>query len=889
LVLVDGRRLGIGDPNTGNPNPSPDINQIPAQLVERVEVLTGGASATYGSDAIAGVVNFIMKRNFSGVQLDAQWGVNQHEQHNDTIKGLITAQGFQSPKKDVWDGKSRDISLVAGANTDDGRGNVTVYITYHDQDPVAFSARDYSACQLNVNGAVPSCAGSSNSNIFYTSDGQSDAFGVLGHAFSPYTTNAATSPPPLFNANSNEYLLHQDTRYTAGFFAKYDINEHFNLYSDFQFMNDRSTTAVAPSGLFQGSGATGLGGFLVNCNNPLMSAQQQSTFCTPAQIAAGQSVDLTIGRRNIEGGPRESDYEHQNYRIVLGTKGEIADGWKYDLYGSYYYTTLSESNDNYFSIARIQNALQVQNVNGVPTCISGGKCVPYNIFSEGGVTDAQVNYLNASGSQYGTVREAIVEANITGDLSKYGIKSPWAEDGVGVNIGAQTRRDHLTFRPDEASLSGDLSGFGGAATAIDNSLRASEAYGEIRVPLMQKRPWVEDLVADAGYRYSDYSTGIQAKTYKVGLQYAPTEDIRFRISYQKAIRAPNIIELYTPQAVTNTSQLASDPCAPTLNTDGTTTAATATLAQCQRTGVTAAQYGNGLSTSTIVQCPANQCAVLNGGNPQLDPEKAKTFSVGFTLTPTFISGLTASLDYYRIKLRDTIGSIPLGIVVNNCLNSGDPTFCNSVVRAPNGTLFGTSQANGGYVVGTSINVGAGETSGIDLQANYNLPLENWGWDKYGGVSVNFIGSYLMDAKTTPLAGEPTYDCAGLFGPQCQTLNPEWRHTLRVNWKTPWNVLASVAWRYIGKTELETDSSQPTIGGALTPDPFNHSLPARNYLDLTGVWDINGKYSLRAGITNILDQDPPLVNSAIAGSGTPNTYPTYDLLGRHMFVGFTANF
>ena len=807
------------------------------------------------------------------------------------MQSLLTKGKVAQPKGDVWDGKSRDLSLVTGVNTSDGRGNVTAYLTYHDQDPVNFSARDWAACQLNVSAAgVPSCAGSSNSNILYTSDGASDAFAVVGNTFQPYSTTANTTPPPRFNSNPYEYLLHQDTRYTAGFFAHYDINKTFNLYSDFQFMNDRSTTQVAPSGIFQGSGVSDLGGFVVNCNTALFSAQQLSTLQGQGYCAnpAADTVDLTFGRRNIEGGPRQSFYEHQNYRLVVGSRGEISEPWRYDIYGSYYYTTLYQSNSGYLSLARIQNALNAVNVNGQLRCVSGGSCVPYNIFSETGVTRAALDYLTANGSQYGSTKESIIEANITGDLGKYGVTSPWANDGVGVAFGAQYRRDQLTYRPDEASLSGDLSGFGSASTPIDNSLRVGELYTEVRAPLVQDRPWVQELLLEAGYRYSDYSTGITADTYKVGLQWAPTSDVRFRASYQQAIRAPNIIELYTPQAVTNTSQLSGDPCAPTLNSDGSVDPATASLAQCQRTGVTAAQYGNGLGTNTIVQCPAGQCAVLNGGNTDLKPEEAKTVAVGMTFTPSFISGLTASLDYYRIKVEGTIGTIPLGVVVNKCLNTGDPTFCGLIVRPPNGTLFGTTVGGGGYIVGTSVNVGANETSGVDLQANYNLPLERFGWDKFGGVSVNFIGSYLIDAKVTPLPGEKEYDCAGLFGPQCQTINPKWRHTLRLTWKTPWDITASAAWRYLGEAKLETDTAEPTVGTGGN-NKFNHLLPARNYLDLSAIWNVNETFSVRTGVTNVLDQDPPLVNSAIAGTGLPNSYPTYDLLGRRLFVGFTANF
>jgi len=885
LVLVDGRRLGIGDPNTGNPNPSPDINQIPSQLIDRVEVLTGGASATYGSDAIAGVVNFVMKRNFEGVQIDGQLGVYQHKQHNKTVSRLFPTTVVNP--KDAWDGKSRDLSLVMGTNSPDGRGNVTAYLTYHDQDPVTQGKRDYSACQVNVSAAgVPSCAGSSNSNFFQRADIGGTAYSVLGNNFVVRSTAPGapqTSPPALFNSNAYAYLLQQSTRYTAGFLAHYDVNDHISLYSDFGFMDDRTNVQIAPTGLFQGSGNSPNGGFLVNCNNPFLSAQQANTFCTPAQIASGGSVDLNIGRRNIEGGGRQAFFEHQNYRAVIGARGDITGSWKYDLYGSYYYTSLYQSSSNYLSISKIANSLQVvQGPNG-PVCISGGSCVPYNIFQTGGVTPAALSYLAINGTSHGATSERIIEGSVTGDLGDYGIKSPYANDAVGVAFGFQQRRDHLDYNPDVAQLSGDLSGAGGASVILDNSIRTAEVYAETRVPLIQDREYVKELVLDAGFRYSDYSTGIQAKTYKVGLQWAPTDDIRFRGSYQSAIRAPNLLDLYTPQSVTNTSDVPEDPCSGTAATP-----ATATLAQCQRTGVTALQYGNGGSTNLIPQCPAGQCAVLTGGNTQLQPEKAKTFSVGFTATPTMIPGLTASIDYYHIKLNNTISFVPLDVSLSRCLASGTPVFCSNIRRAPNGTIFGTSVTGAGFIVGTGANLGAGVTSGVDVQTRYSLPLERFGWDKYGSLALDLYGSYSMKSTTVPLPGDAAYDCSGLFGPTCQGLYPKWRHTLRLTWVSPWDVTASVAWRYIGEAKFERDTNEPSLGRGTT-DPFNHLLPARSYVDLSALWHINDSYSLRAGVNNLLDQDPPLINSTYAGTGLPNTYPNYDLLGRQMFVAFTASF
>ena len=883
LVLVDGRRLGIGDPNTGNPNSAPDINQIPSQLIQRVEVLTGGASAAYGSDAIAGVVNFIMKRDFEGVELDAQYSMYQHRQHNELVQGLLPARQITAPDKTVWDGESRNISLIVGANVEDGRGNVTAYLTYHDQAPVVQSQRDFAACQLVPTAAgVPACAGATNSNQWlfssgarFNAPGNPTQIAVVGNTFVPWDPNATTTPPPFFNSHDFAYLLQDSTRYTGGFFARYELNKHVEFYSDFGFMLDKSQVQIAPTGLFQGSGRTPSGGFLVNCNNPFLSAQQRGVLgCTPAEIASGAGKDLFIGRRNIEGGGRLQYYEHQNYRIVGGARGDIVDSWKYDLNASYYYTSLYQASQNYLSLDRLARALQVvQGPNG-PVCVSGGTCVPYNIFQDGGVTQAALDFLDTTGTSRGTITERIVEGTITGALGDYGVKSPWAEDGVGVAFGFHHRRDHLEYAPDAALLSGDLSGAGGASTSIDNSIRVLEGFGEVRIPLVQDVEFIRDLTAEFAYRRSDYSTGINANTWKAGGHWEPIEGLRLRGAYQRAIRAPSILELYRPQSVTNTSQVGDDPCA-------ANSRAPATLEQCLRTGITPAQYG------VAPNCPSGQCAQLVGGNPNLGPETAKTFTVGFTTTPALIRGFTASVDYYNIKLEDVIGTVPQGVTLTRCLQ-GRAEFCQGIVRAANGSIFGTTAGAGGYIVATSVNVAEATSEGIDVQLGYQLPLEDWGVDGWGSLSVNLIGSYLMKAENVPLPGDQAYDCAGLFGLQCQTVFPKWRHTMRLNWVTPWPVTVSLAWRYIAEVKLETDTNEPTIGRG-TVNPFNHTLPERSYIDLSGVWDINDNLVLRGGINNLFDQDPPLVDNRISRTGSPNTFPTYDVLGRKLFVGVTAKF
>jgi iron complex outermembrane receptor protein len=874
LVLVDGKRLGIGDPNTGNPNPAPDINQIPSQLIDRVEVLTGGASATYGSDAVAGVVNFIMKHNFQGVQLDAEWGVNQHDNHDSFMQGLEKKSGISVPGSD-WDGRSRDYSLVVGMNAPDGKGNFEGYATYVSQDPVFQGARDYSACQLKAPGK---CSGSSNSNLFYASDGSGGNYSVVGNQFVNYPA-AGSTPPALFNSNPYESLIHQDTRYTGGFLANYEVNDRLKPYVTFQYMHDQTNTQVAPSALFQGDGSQPDGGFLVNCNNPFLSAQEQSAIsCSAADIAAGNTKDLYIGRRNIEGGPRQFEYDHDNFRVVAGSKGELWGPFTYDMYASYYDTSVFISNANFLSISRTQNALLVGGTAANPVCLNGASsgCVPYNIFQSGGVTPAALSYLAEIGTSRGSTSEAIVEGTVTGNLAQYGLKTPWASEGVGVAAGFQIRRDTLTYTPDQAELSNDMSGFGGAAVAINNALGVSEGYGEMRAPIVQDVGFVHDFSLNAGYRYSSYSTGINANTFKGGGEFAPTSDIRFRGGFNRAVRAPNIIELYTPQSVTNTSEVSEDPCA-------AGALHPATLQQCLYTGITAAQYGK------IPQCPADQCAVLQGGNPDLKPEQADTYTLGVVATPKFIPGLTASVDYYHIDLTGIIGTIPLGVSLNDCL-AGQLTYCKNIVRNPvNGILFGTVAGAGGYFVGSAVNVAEEVVSGLDFQATYRLPFSRFDHDSWGSLVFSLNGTLDTGWKNTPLPGAQTYDCNGLFGPQCQGVFPNWRHVFRVTWNAPYNLQGSATWRYIGGAEYEADSTQPTIGGNTTPDPIAHTIPAINYLDLALAWQVRPQLTIRAGVNNVLDQDPPLIENTIVGNANPNSYPTYDYLGRHLFLALTAKF
>jgi iron complex outermembrane recepter protein len=714
---------------------------------------------------------------------------------------------------------------------------------------------------------------------------------VSGNSLLPWP-QAGTNPPGLFNSSPYEYLLTNDTRYNAGFFSHYDVNDYVKPFMDFSFMKDSTTSDIAPSGAFLGGNPndpTGNGGFLVNCapTNPLLSAQENAALCGNAANGVAtypgyygdSAVDLYLGRRNIEGGPRTTDYEHQNYRVVLGSKGEFADAWNYEAYGSYYETSLFNGVGGYLSNSRMQNALLVTTnpTTGQPMCQGGqAGCIPWNIWTQGGVTPQQLAYLTVAGTSQGTVTERILSANVTGQLGKYGITSPLATDGIAVNLGVEHRNDKLNYAPDEEELSDDLGGYSGAGVAIDNGLRVNEQFIEIRAPLAQQQPFVESLTVDAAFRHSNYNTSGGVNTYKFDVEYAPVRSVMARFSFDRAIRAPNLIELFTPDSVTNTTVVSVDPCA------GANPSAS--LTACERTGVKASEYGS------IAQCPAGQCSTELGGNANLKPEQADTVSFGFTFNPSFLEGFTATMDYYRIQLKQEVDDVPQDISLNQCL-AGNTSYCSSIVRTSDGALFGTTIAGGGYIIATNQNIAHAVVSGIDLQLNYR-----WDVGTFGTMSASMTGTWLQHQTFQAVPVENAYDCAGLYGVTCQTVNPRWRHIARINWNTPYHVLLSAQWRFIGQVSLDNNTGNPLLATSSFAtssgqgyDSFDAKLPNVSYLDLSAAYEISKNLSIRAGCNNVLDRAPPVVNAYEATTGAPNTYPTYDELGRNMYVAITAKF
>ena len=891
LVLVDGRRMPYG----GVTNSAADINQIPTQMVERVDILTGGASAVYGSDAVAGVVNFIMKKDFEGVEVTSQYNFYWHE--NDfggpgavKLRDVITARAatnpsqFVLPDDTVTDGEGKEISVMVGVNSGDGRGNMTAYATVFDSDQVLQGNRDYSACSLNPNPTVSfACGGSSTSagGRFTTFGAPSypdpDGAGPLpaGPAYN-FTVDTATAfrnftnATDLYNFGPLNHYQRPERRYSLGAMGHYEFGEHADVYTQLMFTDYESVAQVAPGGNFFDTNS-------VNCDNPLLpSSSLVAIGCDPARVAAGGSVAMYIGRRNVEGGGRQQSFANSSFRMVAGVRGQINEAWGYDVSAQYSNTTADASTLNYFVIDRMNKALDVIDVAGTPTCrsvIDGSdpNCVPWNPFVSNGVTADQLNYLQAKGIQVGRLNQEIYNGIVTGDLGTYGFKTPWASDGVQVVFGAEYRRDTLDNKVDALQEAGQLSGTGGATIGISGSTRVEELFFEGRVPLAQDQAMMESLSFDSAYRYSDYGDGVTTDTYKVGLEWAPVSDIRFRGSYQRAVRAANIVELFTAQGF-NLFDANGDPCgtaAPDPN---------ATAAECIATGVPASYFDgvNDAAERGALDSPAGQYQRQQGGNADLQPESSDTRSFGIVLQPRFAPGLAVTVDYFNIKIDDTISAFGAPNTWTACYGNGDADACSRINRNPAGLLW----VGNGNVADININIGSLETTGYDINATYT-GLEI---GRFGSLAFNLTGTYLDELITEPGAGIDPYDCTGFYSSVCGVPSPEWRHRFRTGWQTPWDLDLSLTWRHYGSV---VGLAQANVE---VPDAnIDRKLAAENYFDLAANWAVTEKASVTLGINNVLD-DNPSISGSVGTTGNGNTFPqTYDALGRYVFLRARVGF
>ncbi len=926
LTLVNGRRLIPGDPSPASGSAA-DVNMIPGAILKRVEILTGGASSTYGADAVAGVVNFIVDTEFEGFRVDGQYAFYQHNNNNEFLRPFLNARGFPFPDGSVTDGDSFDATVMFGTRFGDDRGHLMAYAGYRKIDPITQGNRDYSACTLQNTGAGANrCGGSATApegNVLVFDTDVTSGTSTF-YTFQPGGgfVNGSTA---IFNFAPLNYFQRPDERYTAGFFANYEVNDWIKPYAEFQFMDNETVAQIAPSGNFANTQ-------VVNCDNPLMSAAQFAVICDSdnlingflgtfplAQSAAfnpnpgaapitffdalGTTYNLgfaQILRRNTEGGPRRSNLGHTTFRAVIGSKGDLGEAWSYDTYFQFSEVNYSQVYENEFSIVRLNRALNAVTDTrvGSPTfgqviCRSlldnsDPNCVPYNVFAGiGGASQAAVDYLSATGFQSGETRESVFNASVSGDLTNYGVKFPSANDGVRVNFGVEWRKEALQLLTDQAFQTGDLTGQGAPTLPAEGDFEVLEFFGEAQIPVINDG-FVHELSFNAGYRRSDYDTSgansFGTDTFKIGAELAPIPDIRLRGTYNRAVRAPNIQELFsTPYVGLSGSN---DPCAGIV--------------------ITATDYGciaQGLSVGGGTPAnPAGQYNGLLGGNPNLQPETAKTWTVGGVIQPSAIPGLALTIDYYNIKIDDSINGFGADAILLDCVANATATFtptsCGLVTRNVAGSIWLTAD---GFVDNIPGNVGSVQTKGLEFTGSYGHDI-----GKYGSLSASFNGTRLLAYEVDNGLTAP-YDCAGFYGPTCSvggTTNsgaplPEWRHRARLTYETPFDLSLSAQWRYVGSVAAETTSGNPTLAGANLFDP-GLEIGSQSYFDLVAIYSLKDSYTMRLGVNNLLDREPPLVTSGNAlrpgsnlcptGPCNGNTYPaTYDALGRYLFLNVTLDF
>lgn len=886
LFLINGRRMPSGSPLAGGNGA--DINQIPGALIDRVEVLTGGASATYGSDAVSGVVNFVMDDNFEGVAFDFQSSFYRHANDDSGMQSIVERSGFDVADETISDGEINQYSLAIGGNFLNG-GNIVAYATYRDIKALTQAARDYSSCALN--NAADGCWGSST-----IPEGRVTNFANLETIGFDYKVEGSSFVPragTLFNYGPLNYFQRPDERTAFGTFATYDISDRTEVFAEFMFADDHTVSQIAPSGAF----------FVTDqlfCGNPFLSSQQynllsearlsddqraelesffveqdfddaqrasymDSAFC---QNRVDDYIGVYIGRRNIEGGNRRQDLRHTSGRLVAGIRHQINDSWTFEAAAQRSLVSMENTYLNDLGVTKVRRALDAtMDANGNTVCrsvVDGSdpNCVPWNIFQTGGVTQDAINYLVLPLFARGTTEQRVMNMFLEGDMTDAGWRFPTSDEHVIVVFGAERRIESLNFEPDQGFLLGEGAGQGGATNAVAGGYSVNELFTEASIPLLEGEGAVDSLLLDVSYRYSDYSNGNETHTWGGRIGWDVNTELTVRSSIQRAVRSANVRELFSPQGF-NLFDMAADPCGGPIGSNGQTEAGY-TFQQCARSGVTQAQWGN------IQHSPAGQYNFLQGGNPNLAPEESNTFLFGVVYQPAFMDGLALTLDFYDIEITGGISAVGPEFSLTECLEGNDAQ-CASIKRSSaRGDLWiGSNVDSSGHVVALADNLAIERVRGFDAIVSYAVSVGDLGTVDFEN-NAGFINSWEQQELSTA----PAEECKGLYGGVCGIPTPDFQNNLRAVWTTPWSVTASAMWRHVSEVKGESDTV---------------TMDSVNYLDVAATYDFREHYQLSAGINNLLDTAPPIVGNPAGPSigGNGNVFPgSYDAFGQYVYLGLS---
>ncbi len=867
LVLVDGKRWVQGGSGAGL---SVDLNSIPSSAIERVEVLKDGASAVYGSDAIGGVVNIITRRKVNGAEVNLYGGLSPH-----------------------GDAQQYDTSLTGGVSGE--KGSFMFTGEYFDQKPMYSAKRGWAAQALSYdfatgtvhaggsgtipNGRVrvdPSKCGTQLCKDLAAKYGPGSAY------FSPDPSGAGTidgwrkydSTKDLYNFQAVNYLITPNTRYSLFSNGDYRLNDSVRAYLQGSLVNRQSQTRLAPEPLTtQGFGVV------------VAPDNQYNPFGVPLFDAR---------RRLVETGGRLQGYDLDTVHATAGIDGTLPaavgplEGMFFDLSFNFGRTSGTTTTDGSLNTQLTANGLGPSYTDATgPHCgtdpATGGSgpltsCTPVNLFGGGGTLNpAMLAALGGyTGVNSGFTQLASFEANVSKELFRAASERP-----VGIAGGYQYRREFGGYTPNSIAQQFLDSDFNGAPTR--GSFYVNEGYAELDAPLVSNLPFVEDLEIQAALRYFNYSTFGGGSTYKLGARWQPIHDLVVRGTYSTGFRAPSVADLYGGQGPA--AEPASDPC-------GTIPAANAALrAQCLAGPGGAIAVNNGDDSSQI--------ASTTGGNPKLQPETAKTATLGVVIQPAMIRNFSFTADYWNVTIDQNLGLITTPVILAGCYPASvgsslppNQDYCNLITRSgATGALINVNDFE--------TNVGQTKTSGLDLAARYTLPTD------FGRLGFLFDSTYLFVFDYT-LASGKTYHSAGNYdagaGVPAGGLTPRLKFNAGVNYGLG-GFNAGVRGRYIGGF----DECADTIGGSVqTPgggpgfctdknvDPATskpypvHRVPANMTFDLFASYLLKsdlGATTLAAGVRNVLDTSPPQVFQSFIGYADT----AYDFMGRFVYARVEQRF
>lgn len=898
LVLVNGRRFAIYGPEQVT-----DINTIPAALIKQTEIVTGGSSAVYGSDAITGVVNFIMKDDFEGIELGTNLGLDSSTRTFNKSFDLTVGGNFAGGRGNVVasinymtrGGITRgdrggftywalgDGCVTAASATDDGTPGVPLSVP---SGQTCRSAGGIPGLQFSGSGDIPfsrisgiPTPGSSSSNAAldaaYAAAGIG-AMGSFGFTFddSGLNTRPALDPADRYNLAPDNYLIIPQERWMANMFSHYDLTDNITGYAEFHYSNNRVKMQLAPSNVGVNT--------LLNVNNPYLSTQMQEVLrqldlresgtitvtsgpATRTTVAGDGLAVVTLGKRYAGVGPRKADEIRNTFRTTVGLRGDLGDrsegflsDLKWDIYYTYARTETTEKLYNAISRSRLQaSALS-----------SGGAAPVCNLFGDN-ISDACSAALTISATNTTEATLQVAQASITGTL----LELPAGP--VGFSFGTEWRKTSAAYSPDSFLSSGDVAGFN-PGLSTGGSLTAKEVFGEIRVPVLSDTPFFQSLTLNGAFRFSDYSlSGIGGVwTYLGGVEWQPIDDVTFRGQYQRAIRAPNVGDLYGGQ--TRSTPIATDPCSSRAPASQQTAAVSAV---CVATGVPSA-----LVFSAGIQ-PNSFFSALSGGNPNVGEEKSDTWTAGVVIAPSAIPGLRLSVDWFHINLDGAIGQLGGGLnnTLNLCYNIlQDPNseFCQAVSR---NSLTGVIDDDHPVRV-LQANTGGLKTSGIDVALRYRFELGK------GKIDISSDWTWTDQFTLTPVQAFPDIQnrCVGSFGTTCGEPVPAFRGNTRVTYSTG-PVAFSLRHRFLSSVTNDRYLLPLRSGATNGPALENLSYPvlgAKNYIDLSFSLDVADNFEFFGGANNVFNSKPPVTAQSVRA----NTWPaTYDVLGTEFFLGAKAKF